>query len=64
MIEVAAADTSTGKDKLAPDLAEGADRGHEARTDCAVAAAAAHMFETRGDHRFGPKRPRTRKAEP
>jgi len=61
MIEVAAADTvATGKDKLAPDLEKTLIAASKA-TDCAVAAAAAHMFETRGDHRFGPKRPRTRK---
>jgi hypothetical protein len=61
MIEVAAADTvATGKDVLAPDLRKVLIAAVKS-PDCAVAAAAAHMFETRGDHRFGPKRPPARK---
>jgi hypothetical protein len=64
MTEIAAADlTSTGKDVLAPDLQKALIAATHS-PDCAVAAAAAHMFETRGDHRFGPKRPHTRKVEP
>ncbi len=64
MIEVAATDTeTTGKDALAPDLQKALIVATRS-PDCAVAAAAAHMFEKRGDHRFGPKRPRARKVEP
>lgn len=64
MVEVAAADTATtGKDVLAPDLQKALIVATRS-PDCAVAAAAAHMFEVRGDHRFGPKRPRARKVEP
>lgn len=64
MSEVAAADlTSTGKDALAPDLRKALIAATHS-SDCAVAAAAVHMFETRGDHRFGPKPPHTRKVEP
>ena len=64
MSEVAATDlTTTGKDVLAPDLQKALIKATHS-PDCAVAAAAAHMFETRGDHRFGPKRPHTRKVEP
>src|SRR3569623_950452 len=62
----AVADTdlpSTGKDVLAPDLQKVLIKAPHS-PDCAVAAAAAHMFVTRGDHRFGPKRPHTRKVEP
>ena len=64
MIEVAALDTTTtGKDVLAPDLQKALISATHSK-DCAVVAAAAHMFEARGDHRFGPKRPRARKVEP
>jgi hypothetical protein len=61
MSELAAGDTvATGKDVLAPDVQKALIAATKS-PDCAVAAAAAHMFEARGDHRFGPKRPATRK---
>ncbi|MBV8759836.1 MAG: hypothetical protein JO257_21280 [Deltaproteobacteria bacterium] len=64
MVEVAALDTTTtGRDVLAPDLQKALIAATHSK-DCAVVAAAAHMFEARGDHRFGPKRPRARKVEP
>jgi hypothetical protein len=57
MSEVAATDVlATGKDKLTPDL-EKALIAATRSADCATAAAAAHIFEAHGDHRFGPKRP-------
>jgi len=57
MTEVASTDVvATGKDKLAPDLAKALIAATKS-ADCATAAAAAHMFEAHGDHRFGPKRP-------
>jgi hypothetical protein len=64
MLELASADVvATGKDKLAPDLEKTLIAATKS-PDCAVAAAAAHMFEARGDHRFGPKRPRARTVAP
>lgn len=64
MTEVASADVvATGKDKLAPDL-EKALIAATKSPDCAVAAAAEHMFETHGDHRFGPRRPHARTVPP
>jgi len=60
MSEVAAADVvATGKDRLTPDL-EKALIAATRSADCATAAAAAHVFEAHGDHRFGPKRPHAR----
>ena len=59
MSEVASADVvATGKDRITPDL-EKALIAATKSADCATAAAAAHMFEAHGDHRFGPKRPHT-----
>ena len=64
MVELASADVvATGRDKLAPDV-EKALIAATKSADCAVAAAAAHMFETHGDHRFGPKRPHARTVAP
>ncbi len=60
MTEVASADVvATGKDRIAPDL-EKALIAATKSPDCATAAAAAHVFEQHGDHRFGPKRPHAR----
>lgn len=60
MDELVAADIeATGKDRLKPDL-EKALIAATKSPDCAVAAAAIHIFEQHGDHRFGPKRPHAR----